>query len=124
MLRYTYILVKGFSMDKIVDELENILQTKFEVHESEYWGMYFEKKMYKDANNIRVLTNYIDGEWQYKEYKEYSIVIEINKAISDNIFIDIYSYFRDNAIALLYEVEPKIRERHYYYKNEWVLENN
>lgn len=69
------------NIDLVKNDLERILNVKFELHKSTYWGEYYLAKVSEDQS-IRITYNYVDEDWQENEFKNLPVLIELNQLTS------------------------------------------
>lgn len=104
-------------IDIVTKDLQNILNLHFEKQESSYWGEYTAAQL-SEKESIRLIYNYVDNDWQEEEFKEYPLLLELNrlKELEEIMFLlcDKLSY-----IIPLYldEIEAKVSSKRYIYQN-------
>jgi hypothetical protein len=67
----------------MAQKLTPVLGVKFSPHESSFWGEYFLGDI-GDVGNIRIISNFYDGDWREEDYREYPLLLEVNEAICPN----------------------------------------
>lgn len=75
---YVTYAVASSDLYVVRDDLERVLQVHFDLHDSSYWGEYFLAKL-PDSQKIKIGFNYVDEDWREEEYKEYPILLELNR---------------------------------------------
>ncbi|NMM51579.1 hypothetical protein [Paenibacillus aquistagni] len=117
MNRYLKFGVSNDDMELVTKDLQKLLNICFEEHESSYWGEYNVAQL-SETENIRLIYNYIDDDWQEEDFKEYPLLLELNRINEpekmSHLLCEHLSY-----ICLLYmdEIDAKVSSRRY------VLEN-
>src|SRR5690606_5009936 len=85
----------------------------FEERESSYWGEYNVAQL-SESESIRLVYNYIDDDWQEEEFKEYPLLLELNRI---NELEKMLYLLCENLsyISLLYmdEIDAKVSSRRY-----------
>lgn len=101
----------------VTKDLQNLLHICFEEHESSYWGEYHVAQL-SETESIRLIDNFIDDDWQEEEFKEYPLLLELNRVNEPEKLLHLLC---ENLpyISLLYldEIDAKVSSRRY------VLEN-
>ncbi|MGG3283325.1 hypothetical protein [Paenibacillus solani] len=110
----------GISIDDmkyVTKDLQNLLNIRFEEHESSYWGEYNVAQL-SETESIRLIYNYIDDDWQEEDFKEYPLLLELNRINEPEKMLDLLCE-NLSYIYLLYmdEIDAKVSSRRY------VLEN-
>ncbi|MFW5436753.1 hypothetical protein [Paenibacillus apiarius] len=115
--RYLKFGISIDDMELVTKDLQNLLNICFEEHESSYWGEYNVAQL-SETESIKLVYNYIDDDWQEEEFKEYPLLLELNRITEPEkmlyLLCENLSY-----IFLLYmdEIDAKVSSRRY------VLEN-
>ncbi|MFX3633291.1 MAG: hypothetical protein ACE3L7_30520 [Candidatus Pristimantibacillus sp.] len=117
MNRYLKFGISIDDMKLVTNDLQNLLNICLEEHESSYWGEYNVAQL-SETESIRLVYNYIDDDWQEEEFKEYPLLLELNRINEPEKMV----YFlceHLSYIFLLYmdEIDAKVSSRRY------VLEN-
>lgn len=104
-------------MEIVTRDLENVLNVKFKVCESSYWGEYKIVNL-SETERIKLVYNYIDDDWQEEEFKEYPLLLELNR-LNDpekvmKMLCDSHDYIKP---LYLEEVEAKICTKKFYFRN-------
>ncbi|WP_338780319.1 hypothetical protein [Metabacillus sp. FJAT-52054] len=76
-------------IDQVKIHIGQLLNVEFELHESDYLGMYYLARL-PDSMNIKILQNFADGDWQEEDHMDCPLLIEINRS-SSAIFEKLYS---------------------------------
>lgn len=104
-------------MENVTTDLENILNVKVEEHESSYWGEYKILNL-TETGRIKITYNYIDDDWQEKEFKEYPLLLELNRLNDPEKIMKILCENFDYIKPLyLEEVETKVCTKKFYFQN-------
>ncbi|WP_213643453.1 hypothetical protein [Paenibacillus lautus] len=104
-------------MELVTKDLQNLLNICFEEHESSYWGEYNVAQL-SETESIKLVYNYIDDDWQEEEFKEYPLLLELNRINEPEKML----YFlceNLSYIFLLYmdEIDAKVSSRRYALEN-------
>lgn len=115
--RYLKFGISIDDMELVTKDLQNLLNICFEEHESSYWGEYNVAQL-SETESIKLVYNYIDDDWQEEGFKEYPLLLELNRINEPEKML----YFlceNLSYIFLLYmdEIDAKVSSRRY------VLEN-
>jgi|GEM_PF-1236196 len=130
--RYLKFGISIDDMELVTKDLQKLLNICFEEHESSYWGEYNVAQL-SESESIRLVYNYIDDDWQEEEFKEYPLLLELNRVNEPekmlNLLCENLSY-----IFLLYmdEIDAKVSSRRYILENgkyklvyeHWKKKNN
>ena len=118
------ILLCEKDMEMVQSILQEKLKLSFEKHESDYWGIYFICKNIKGMNNIKIMNNYVDDDWQQPDFPHCPIIIYLNNVYdNDKFFKKIVLILGDNIEKIyIYEQEKGIYEKQYIFeKGEKIL---
>lgn len=115
--RYLKFGISIDDMELVSKDLQNLLNICFEEHESSYWGEYNVAQL-SETESIRLVYNYIDDDWQEEDFKEYPLLLELNRTSEPEKMI---SFLCENLsyIFLLYmdEIDAKVSSRRYVIEN-------
>ncbi|TKI54118.1 hypothetical protein E8L90_00860 [Brevibacillus antibioticus] len=104
-------------MELVSKDLQNLLNICFEEHESSYWGEYNVAHL-SETESIRLVYNYIDDDWQEEEFKEFPLLLELNRILEPEKMM--YFLCKNlSYISLLYmdEIDAKVSSRRYVIEN-------
>lgn len=100
-------------ISSVTEEIQKLLQISFSEHESSYWGIYNLAKI-SESENIRILYNFVDDDWQEEDYKDCSLLIELNqlnepeklmKILCENLSYIVPLYMREVENILKYGLQ-------------------
>lgn len=115
---FVEILVCEKKMSNVRLALEKKLKLKFEIHESDYWGIYYLCKKVAGMDSIKIMNNFVDGDWQQPDFQNCPIIIYLNNVHdNDNILKEIIAGFDMAEKVYIYE---KVKED---YNRKYIFEN-
>lgn len=104
-------------IDAVTKDIEKMLHIQFTEHESSYWGIYNLAKL-SETENIRILYNFVDDDWQEEDHKDLSILIELNRLNEPEKIVKLLSENLPYIVPLyLEEVESRKFIRRYKYED-------
>ncbi|MDQ0227321.1 hypothetical protein [Metabacillus niabensis] len=105
--------VKTNNIDEVTNDLEELLQIKFTIHESSYWGIYNLAKISK-SSDIKLGYNYVDEDWREEEHKDCPLLVELNNLQQSEETMNVICRKLPYIIPLTITViEPNISSRKY-----------
>jgi len=112
------ILIKERDMKKIQSTLEQLLDIQFENRESSYWGEYCICKKLNTMKSIQIQYNYVDEDWQFEEFKDCPIVVNLNDILEgDDSFRKILDNVNSIERVFINEVKYNAYHRKYIYQD-------
>ncbi|MCM3784953.1 hypothetical protein M3231_18445 [Neobacillus mesonae] len=115
--KYMKIGILNSDMDEVTKDLQDILNLHFEEHESSYWGDYHVANI-SEKEKIRLVYNYVDEDWQEEDYKEFLLLLELNRLEEPEKIMKLLCE-RLTYLKPLYmqEVEARVSTKKYIYQN-------
>ncbi|CAH1199317.1 hypothetical protein PAECIP111893_01310 [Paenibacillus plantiphilus] len=119
-------------IDKVTNDLRNLLQINFSEHESSYWGIYNLAKL-SDSEEIKLGFNYVDDDWREEDHTDCPLILELNclqqAEETMNLLCDKLSYLVplymkeiDSEISskkyIFEKSQPKLVYEHFYKKRK------
>lgn len=100
----------------MAQKLTSVLGIKFSPHESSFWGEYFLGDI-EGAGNIRIISNFHDGDWHEEDYMKYPLLLEVNEVTYPNEIMNIISKIKGVDFLYRSEVEGGKWIRRYKYED-------
>lgn len=115
--KYLKLGIMKNDIKNVTKDLENILNVKFEEHESSYWGEYNVANI-SEKEKVKITYNYVDEDWQEEEFKEYPLLLELNRMRDPEKMMGKLCESLDYITPLyLKVVEARVYTKKYYFIN-------
>lgn len=120
---YESVLIYENDIEKVRKKVQQILNLDFILHESNYYGMYYLCKTSELIDEIKIMRNYIDDDWQFIDDKDCPIVIQFDKVKNNVEYLDIIYKKMKNYIKkiIISEIDEQEYREYIYVDNEKKL---
>lgn len=123
---YQVILLFENDILYVKEKLEKLLNIKFEMHDSGYWGIYYLNRTQIDKfEDIEIKDNFVDDDWQFDEDTDCPLVVYLN-GVKDNedtlniIIDDLQESIKKVLITEMTDIDIK---KYLYVNKEKILIN-
>ncbi|PAD66435.1 hypothetical protein CHH83_24045 [Bacillus sp. 7586-K] len=120
MKKYVKIGIKIDDLDRVTNDLEELLGVNFTKHESSYWGLYNLVHL-SESENIKIGYNFVDDDWREEDYKDCPLILELNNLKQPEEMVDIVCNNLSYVIPLYMRViNPGVSFKDYIFENGYT----